>query len=502
MKRFVWCTGAAVMAAGMVFMAPMSTRAQVRLPAGISVAGISLEGMTEKEAGETVNGYVEEKLGQTISLKVNGAETAADAAALGITWENEKAVSDAIHHAAPKGSLIRRYMKTKDLQQAPEEISLDMALDGDKLTAYIHDTCADAVPDAADASIRKEDGNFVVTPSETGVTVDADGTKENLNQAINAGRDGGLELQVAVMETQPRIRTEDLTSIRDVLGTFSTDFKTSGAARSTNLAVGTAKINGSVLMPGDVLSGYECMHPFTVENGYRTATAYENGRSVDSIGGGVCQIATTLYNAALYAELDIVQRQNHSMSVSYVKPSMDAAIAGTYKDIKIRNPYDTPIFVEGYTSGKTLTFTIYGKETRPSNRSVKFESETLKRIDAGAPIEQVDNTLLPGQRIKVDSGHTGLQSQLFKCVYVDGKLTERTLLNKDTYNASRAIYRVGPDAPVQVPAAEAGAEPTVPQETVIPETPSAEPQETAPAMPQGPGYEIPVGSNIGPGFTP
>ncbi len=71
--------------------------------------------------------------------------------------------------------------------------------------------------------------------------------------------------------------------------------------------------------------------------------------SVDSIGGGVCQISTTLYNASLYAELEIVQRQNHSMSVSYVKPSMDAAIAGTYKDLKVKNPYDTPIYVEGYT---------------------------------------------------------------------------------------------------------------------------------------------------------
>lgn len=84
----------------------------------------------------------------------------------------------------------------------------------------------------------------------------------------------------------------------------------------------------------------------SLENGYKTATAYENGRSVDSIGGGVCQISTTLYNAALYAELEIIQRQNHSMSVSYVKPSMDAAIAGTYKDLKVKNSYDTPIYIE------------------------------------------------------------------------------------------------------------------------------------------------------------
>lgn len=240
-------------------------------------------------------------------------------------------------------------------------------------------------------------------------------------------------------------------------------------------------------MPGQVLSGYECMQPFTVENGYRTATAYENGRSVDSIGGGVCQISTTLYNASLLAELDIVQRQNHSMTIAYVKPSMDAAIAGTYKDLKISNPYDTPIYVEGYTSGKTLTFTIYGKETRPANRTLKFESQTLQRIDPGEPVEQVDNSLMPGQRVKVQSSHTGLRSQLYKCVYVDGELKERTLLNADTYNASKAIYRVGPAAPAVAPVEET---PAAPEPTPPPEI-TAAPTEPVPTetQPLGPGYE-------------
>ena len=188
------------------------------------------------------------------------------------------------------------------------------------------------------------------------------------------------------------------------------------------------------------------------------------------------------------------------MTVGYVKPSMDAAIAGTYKDIKIRNPYDTPIYVEGVTSGKTLTFTIYGKETRPANRTLKFESVTLQVMGAGAPIEQVDNSLAPGARVKVDSGHTGLKSELYKCVYVDGELKERTLLNKDTYNASRPIYRVGPAAPAVTdpgaavpgadPAAPSGGTPETPAGTTppaVPETPAAE--NTPPAeVPQGPGY--------------
>ena len=135
---------------------------------------------------------------------------------------------------------------------------------------------------------------------------------------------------------------------RDLFRDLYHGFQQQRRSRSTNLTVGAAKINGHVLMPGEVLSGYECLQPFTTANGYKTAAAYENGQVVDGIGGGVCQIATTLYNAALESEDgEIVQRQeNHSMIVTYVPASRDAAIAGTYKDIKIKNNYSTPIYVE------------------------------------------------------------------------------------------------------------------------------------------------------------
>ena len=231
------------------------------------------------------------------------------------------------------------------------------------------------------------------------------------------------------------------------------------------------------------------MHPFTTANGYFTAAAYEGGRVVDSIGGGVCQIATTLYNAALRAELEITQRQNHSMIVGYVKPSMDAAIAGVVKDIKITNNYSTPIYVEGYTENRKLTFTIYGKETRPSNRTVEYVSETLSSFSAGAPMEQVDPSMAPGARRQVQSAHRGVKSRLWKVVTVDGVETERTLLHTDTYNASKAIVLVGPPAP-------APTEPVVPE---IPQEIPTQPQETQPSGTEentvkGPGVSSPAPS--------
>ena len=126
--------------------------------------------------------------------------------------------------------------------------------------------------------------------------------------------------------TQPRGTKEELSMVKDVLGTFTTSFSSSGYNRSGNVRNGCAKINGTLLYPGDTFSTYETVSPFTEANGYYEAGSYLNGLVIDSLGGGICQVSTTLYNAVLLAELEVTERFNHSMIVTYVDPSADAAI--------------------------------------------------------------------------------------------------------------------------------------------------------------------------------
>ncbi len=438
---------AAVMAAGLLMATPVWAE-EARLPEGIFVGDFSLGGMTETEAEEMIQTYMKSQEKRRVHLGVDGSPVEVTAGELGFYWKNPDAVKEAAGHVMG-GNLIQRYMELKDLEKTPVHIDLETGVEEEKIAALIQERCTDMLPEPQNATISRVDGAFQITPGVTGKTVDAGATKQVLDRELAKVQEGDLEADAVIILTEPAVKEGDLASIQDVLGTFSTDFSSSGASRSANLSNGASKINGHVLMPGETLSGYECMHPFTIANGYRTAAAYENGQVVDSIGGGVCQIATTLYNAALRAELEITQRQNHSMIVGYVRPSMDAAIAGTYKDIKITNNYSTPIYVEGGTSGRTLTFTIYGKETRPANRKVEYVSETLRVVDPGAPTERVDASMAPGTRRQVQSAHRGLKSRLWKVVSVDGNETERTLLNEDTYNASKAIVLVGPPAPVQ-----------------------------------------------------
>ena len=505
MKKVVWIKEIAAAAFGMVLLAampPMISWAQT-LPEGVYVGNQSLGGMTEEEARAKVQEYVDGLAGQTIILDVDGTEIETTAGELGFHWANTDAVQ-VVSDRFQYGSLVQQYMAQADVKQAPVEVDVQTQVDDQLVTAFVNDRCRDLTVAPRDASIIRENGAFQVTPSVTGRIVDIGATEEAMNQAMTAENlEEPMKITAVVAVQEPAVKTEDLETIQDVLGTFTTDFSSSGSARSTNLAVGAAKINGRVVMPGQTLSGYECLQPFTRENGYKSAAAYENGQVVDSIGGGVCQIATTLYNTALQAELEITQRQNHSMIVTYVKPSMDAAIAGTYKDIKITNNYSTPIYVEGYTENKKLTFTIYGKETRPANRTVEYVSETLGTTSPGEPQLIVDNSLAPGARVRVQSSHTGLRSRLWKVVTVDGVETERTLLHTDSYNASKAIYRVGPTpvaAPVETaPAPTDAVQPTEPQ---VIEGVNGGPGVTAPAQTEAPAETAPAAQTEAPAPAP
>ena len=449
-KVNIWGTFFAAAAAAVFFAGPAYGKERT-LPDGFFVGEVSLGGMTEEQARQAIAAEAGRLSGRRITLDIAGNPSSGTAEKLGVSWSNEDVVEKAMDQIS-SGNLVRQYMVRKDTEKNPVRIPLETRVDEGKVESFVKSQTEGLMAEPQNASIIRVDGAFQITPGVSGKVVDVAATKMALDQALLNQAGDEVIAAAVVAERQPDIVEEDLASIGDVLGTFTTDFSSSGSSRSGNLSNGASKINGHVLMPGETLSGYECMHPFTTANGYYTAAAYEGGRVVDSIGGGVCQIATTLYNAALRAELEITQRQNHSMVVGYVKPSMDAAIAGTVKDIKITNNYSTPIYVEGYTENRKLTFTIYGKETRPENRTVEYVSETLSSISPGAPAEQVDPSMAPGSRRQVQSAHRGVKSRLWKVVTVDGVETERTLLHTDTYNASKAIVLVGPPAPVPVPA--------------------------------------------------
>lgn len=408
----------------------------------IYIGDIAVGGMTEVQATEAVESYMESLADTQFTLTADDKSVTATAADLGVEWANPVIVKDAAD-VGRTGNLIERYKSKKDLEHENLVFDIAYTADKEKVKSFLETNTQDMNQEAVNYGLTRENGEFTITDGQNGVAVDVDKSADEIVAYIEDSwtqSEASLELAASVVE--PQGTKEQLERVTDVLGTFTTDFGTSSAGRAQNVRNGASKINGTVLYPGEQFSVYEAVNPFTAENGYELAGSYENGTTVQTYGGGICQVSTTLYNAVIRAELAIDERFCHSMIVSYVKPSMDAAIAGTYKDLKFTNKYDFPIYIEGYTSGMQITFTVYGEETRDAGREVIFESETTSTTQPDVKFETAANQPI-GYIQQTQSSHTGYTARLWKVVKENGVEVSREPYNSSTYNASPKIIVVG-----------------------------------------------------------
>ncbi|MCI8282169.1 MAG: hypothetical protein HFI76_10845 [Lachnospiraceae bacterium] len=465
MKRWKLYTAAAaltlILSAAAVLNVSVNVRAEGddTIPQRVYFGDISVGGMTEEEAAAEVEDYVEQ-LGSTKVIFAAGEnEVETTAGDLGLSWSNPDIVKEAAG-LGKSGNLIVRYMAMKDLEHEDRVYEIGFSVDTAKIRSVLEANAQALNTEAKDGGLTRENGTFAVIPGSQGVTVNLEESVAVIEEYFKQPweeHSGKVELVADVVE--PRGSEAELSKVKDVLGSFQTEYAShSSGNRSTNISNGATKINGSVVYPGDQFSVYEMVSPFTPENGYELAGAYENGQTVESYGGGICQVSTTLYNAVIRAELEVVERFAHSMIVSYVAPSADAAIAGTYKDLKFINNTNAPIYIEGYTSGGYLTFTVYGQESREAGREVIFESETTSSTDPGVEFKGTGAPI--GSITRVQGSHEGKTARLWKIVKVNGEEISREEFNNSTYRPSPTIYEVGtfsgfgnPDAVANINAA-------------------------------------------------
>jgi vancomycin resistance protein YoaR len=294
------------------------------------------------------------------------------------------------------------------------------------------------------ATIKRKNGEFIYGDHVVGKKVNVDATVQEVAKAIDGWNRQDIVVD-AVIEDDLPIYTKDIVEqCNTIVGTYTTQYVDSAEGRAANLANGARLINNAVLYPGDVFSAYEYLTPFTEDNGYFVAGAYLQGKVIDSVGGGACQVTTTLYNAILQAELEVVERQPHSMTISYVDLSRDAAIAGTYKDFKFKNNTDVPILIEATTKGRTITFKVWGKETRDTKkREVEYVTVVLSETKPPADVITKDPSQPETYRKVTQSAHTGYKAELYKVVKENGVEVSRTLVNKSNYAAAPKYITIG-----------------------------------------------------------
>lgn len=411
---------------------------------GVLINGMDFTGMNKDEITGKLKAYVE-GLGDTNISFVSSAEnrvkhTLKD---LGLQWVNEDVVDSALE-VGNRGTVIQRYKMMKDVEQGGVDFNLKYDYDVNAINKILVEECTKFDQEAKNATLKRENGEFIVEGGQTGYLLDVESSIDDVYEALQDWNGGDIEVQLDVNVDQPNADSSTLLEIKDVLGTYTTSFKTSAAGRSANVTNGCMLINGTTLYPGEEFSTYQTVSPFTEANGYYMAGSYLNGKVVDSMGGGICQVSTTLYNAVLLSELEVTERHNHSMIVSYVDPSADAAIAESAgKDFRFKNNLDYPIYIEGTVQDKMITFTIYGKETRDAGHEVIYESKTIETTNPTVSYINASVGQPFGYVVRNEAAHVGKKAQLWKIVKENGVEVSREQINSSNYKMSPATYTVG-----------------------------------------------------------
>lgn len=405
------------------------------------IGNTDVSGMSRKEAKAAVKKQLEADKQLTVSVQAAGGSAEGTLEELGLKYKGVDSAVDEAADYGKKGSLWSRYWKLKRAAGKvviEEELTIDKEA-GESILAMRAEVLTNR---AKNATITKEGDGFRIEKEQEGEAVDVADALAKIEKYLNDGWDHkGFSVAADVVKEKPTVTASDLKSIQDELGAFSTD--AGSGERIQNLKTGVSKLSDVVLMPEEVLSVEELTKPYTEENGYVLGGSYEGGRVVETYGGGLCQVSTTLYNAVIYAELEIVERYPHSMLVDYVTPSRDAAVAEGYIDFKFKNNYDTPIYIAGgIDENNELYFKIYGKDTRDAGRTVEFESEVISTEEPGVTYEE--NSEAPIGSIQVvSSPHAGTDAILWKIVYQDGEEVSREMFNSSSYQKTDTIYEVG-----------------------------------------------------------
>lgn len=314
----------------------------------------------------------------------------------------------------------------------------------DRLIGEMEERCEDA-------RVSFDKNGFSYQSEKNGVSVDREIVTSIVSSALNNMRFGerGYEFPVAdatkaCKKTKARFTLKDALSYTKKISSFTTNYQTSSEGRRKNIALASAALDGYTIEAKETLSFNEVVGERTAARGYSEAKIISGGEFVDGVGGGVCQVSTTLFNAALLAGLQVKERRAHSLAVSYVSPSRDAMVSET-SDLKIYNSFEYPVYLSAKTNNGSLVFSFYGKRQKRTyslhsevTGYVEPPEEEIKTLDREESAAYPEN----GESVCLRAPRRGVKSVLYRNVCEDGKLIFREELFKDAYAPVRGITGV------------------------------------------------------------
>lgn len=297
-----------------------------------------------------------------------------------------------------------------------ESLSVEVKREWVTMEEDIAALCAKNARLAQDAEVTFSSAGFTYQAEKAGVYCDYDKALALAEEGLKSG-----EFTLPVGEYLPSVTEKILRERTRLLARFTTYFDAGNTARAGNIALAASRIAGTVLEAGEEFSFNGTVGARTVENGFGEASVILEGKFVPGVGGGVCQASTTLMNAALRAGLEVTESRPHSLSVGYVPPSLDAMVSSS-SDLRFRNPYPFPVYINARTQGGSVTFLVYGMR---DGKKYETESHVLYRI-APPPATEVESEPCDAKE--------GLVSESYLLVYDEsGKLLSRKLFRRDKY---------------------------------------------------------------------
>ena len=310
------------------------------------------------------------------------------------------------------------------VEKEPAEIDIE------KIYEEVHTEPQDAyiIEDPLEIVVDKDGIDFDITIEEAKEIIESEDKEEYI-------------IPLKITKAKKTVKDLGSKAFPDRLSKYSTKYDASNRDRSTNLELSAEKINGTVLLPGEEFSYNKVVGKRTRENGYKNAAVFANGGVEDGLGGGICQISTTLYNAVLLANLEITERRNHTYVTSYEDPGRDATVVYGVQDFKFKNSREYPIKIVASVKNGVATMSIMGIK-----EEVEYEVKIRAYTTGSIPYKtekRKNSKLKEGKEKVIQSGANGCKAVCYRDLYLDGKKVSSELLSRDTYSAMKRIVEVG-----------------------------------------------------------
>lgn len=317
-------------------------------------------------------------------------------------------------------------------------INVVVDCDEAKVTSELEKISEEVNVSMKDAKLNVLDNSIEISQDKAGLQVDISSTIANLKKSLQKGL---FEESLVVTKVEPKIKKEDLKDINTLLGSYQTTLSDVSPGRIENIKIATERTSGVLLMPGEEFSYNKHTGLRTVKNGYKNATVIVSGEAVQGVGGGVCQVSTTLYNAVLYAGLDIVKVSNHSIPSSYVDKGRDAVVSDSGLDFVFKNDYDQPVYIKNYYNNGVITCQVYGNNKEKQNIKI---STSIDKVTKPPIKEEKDSTLEKGKEKILEHGRDSYTVSTYRIYYDEnGKEVKKEKVASSFYPSKQKVVAIG-----------------------------------------------------------